>query len=112
MITCFLTLQINTDTFENSVDPDETARPSRLIRIYSVCHSVFDFRLSPLFASVEVDSRVKESISYPKETICTKCYSLYSGNKSKKKDFKMSSADMFTKYAEGLSYRHIASLAW
>ena len=27
---------------------------SHLIRIYTVCHSVFDFRLKPLFASVDM----------------------------------------------------------
>ena len=27
---------------------------NRLIRIYTVCHSVFDFRLKPLFASVDM----------------------------------------------------------
>ena len=30
----------------NSVGPDETT--SRLIRIYTVCHPIFDFRLNPL----------------------------------------------------------------
>ena len=32
------------DTFANSTDPDKTAR---LIRIYTVCHSVIDFGLIP-----------------------------------------------------------------
>ena len=27
---------------------------NRLFRIYTVCHSVFDFRLKPLFASVNM----------------------------------------------------------
>ena len=47
-------LQTKTDTSANSVDLDETAHMSRLIRIYTICHSVFDFRLKPLFASMDV----------------------------------------------------------
>ena len=37
--------------FANNVDPDET---SHLIWIYTVCHSDFNFRLKPLFASVDM----------------------------------------------------------
>ena len=44
------------DSCANSVDPGETAR---LIKIYTVCHSVFDIRLKPLFASVNM-SRFKD----------------------------------------------------
>ena len=46
-------LQTNTDTFANSVDPDETARRSRLIWIFIVCHSVIFFT-KPLFATMDV----------------------------------------------------------
>ena len=34
---------------------------SRLIRIYAVCHSVFDFKLKALFASVDM-SKVKDGM--------------------------------------------------
>ena len=47
-------LQNKTDTCANSVDPDETTHKSRLIRIFTVCHSVSDFRLKPLFASMDL----------------------------------------------------------
>ena len=40
------TLQANTDVYANSVDPDET---SRLIRIYTVCHSVYQSIETPIF---------------------------------------------------------------
>ena len=40
-----------TNLYANSVDPDETALYDRLVWIYTVCHSVFDFRLKPIFGS-------------------------------------------------------------
>ena len=48
--------QTETDTCTNSVDPDETARMSRLISIYTVCHSVFDVAciMKHLIASVDM----------------------------------------------------------
>ena len=48
--------QTETDTFTNSADPDETARMSRLISIYTVCHSVFDVTciMKHLIASVDM----------------------------------------------------------
>ena len=36
-----------TNPYWNSVDPDETAHMSRLIRIYAVCYSSIDFWLIP-----------------------------------------------------------------
>ena len=47
------TLQNKTYIFANSVDLDETAHMSHLIRICTICHSVFDFRLKPLLASID-----------------------------------------------------------
>ena len=41
------TLFAKTDTFANSINPDETVIMSRLIRICLVCHSVLDLQLSP-----------------------------------------------------------------
>ena len=52
--------QTKIDTCANSVDLDGT-ETSRLIRIYTVCHSKFDFRLKPLFASVDVSMFKDES---------------------------------------------------
>ena len=43
--------QTKTDICANSVEP---ILVTRLIRIYTVCHSVFDLRLKPLFASVNM----------------------------------------------------------
>ena len=39
--------QTKTGTFANSVDLEKTAHhePSRLIRVYTVCHSGFDFKM-------------------------------------------------------------------
>ena len=57
----FSARQSEINTCANKVDPDETAR---LIRIYATCHSVLDFRLKPLFASVDnPSSRMKASTS-------------------------------------------------
>ena len=55
----FQAWQTKTDTCANSVVPDQTAR---LIRIYIVCHSVVDFRLKPLFASMDM-SKFKDGRS-------------------------------------------------
>ena len=44
-------LQTNTDIFPNSADPD-------LIRIYTICRSVIDFRLKCLFAMEAVSIHV------------------------------------------------------
>ena len=55
----FSLTQTKTDTFctcVNSVDPDEMVRN---IWFYSVCHSIFNFRPKPLFASVDV-SKIKD----------------------------------------------------
>ena len=41
----------NQDTFATNVDPNEMAY---LIRIYIVCHSVFDFWLTPLFTTMDL----------------------------------------------------------
>ena len=49
-----LALQTPTDIHANTVDPDETAHMSRLIWIYTVCHSVCAFWQRPLFATVGV----------------------------------------------------------
>ena len=44
--------QTSPDTFASSADQNET---NRLIRIYTVCHSVIDFSLKPLvFATMDV----------------------------------------------------------
>ena len=53
------------DTYTNSVDPDETAHLSRLIRIYNVCRS-FYFYLGSLFATV--DSKMEDPTSETSET--------------------------------------------
>ena len=54
---------------------------SCLIRIYTVCHSVFDFRLKPLFASVDKskfkNGRVQFRNSRMKGLIITVLYSKY-----------------------------------
>ena len=54
-------LQTNTDTFANNVDPNETAR-SRLIRIDSVCHYVIYFCLKYLFATMDL-SQFRDDMS-------------------------------------------------
>ena len=45
--------QTKTCTCANSVDQMRRVVTRRLIRIYTVCHSVLDFGLKPLFASVD-----------------------------------------------------------
>ena len=55
--------QTKIDTCANSVDLDGT-ETSRLIRIYTVCHSKFDFRLKPLFASVDVSMFMDERVHF------------------------------------------------
>ena len=47
----FSALQAKTISCANSVQPDETVT-SHLIRIYTVCHSVFHFWMQTLFATV------------------------------------------------------------
>ena len=47
-------LLTNTDTFANSVDPDETTHMSRIIRIYTVCHSISEFSLICRFATMHM----------------------------------------------------------
>ena len=67
--TWWLICRANTDTFANSADSDETARYEHLIRIYTVCHSVYYyyyyyyyyFRLKPLSASVDISKSKDES---------------------------------------------------
>ena len=51
--------QTKTNSCINSVDPDET---SRLIRIYTVCLSVLEFRLKTLFSSMDVQIRGRKSL--------------------------------------------------
>ena len=46
-------LQTKTGTSQ-TVAPDETAQMSRLIWIYTVCYSIFYFRLEPLFALMDM----------------------------------------------------------
>ena len=46
-------LQISTDTFANSVDPDDRAHNEHFIRIYTVYHSIFIFD-TLLFAILRV----------------------------------------------------------
>ena len=48
-----LAWQTKTNSFAKRVDPEEMACKNRLIRIYTVCYSVFDFRLKLLLASVD-----------------------------------------------------------
>ena len=50
-------LKTNTDTFANSADLDEMAHNEtahNLIWICTVCHSIIDFWLKPLFATMDV----------------------------------------------------------
>ena len=47
-----LILRIKIDTYSKGVDQMRQILTSRLIKIYIVCHSVINFRLKSLFASV------------------------------------------------------------
>ena len=58
LITIGFYLFIPVDTFAKSAGPDDMVVISHQIRISTVCHSVFDFGLRPLFAVMNV-SRVR-----------------------------------------------------
>ena len=53
----FIPRQNKTDTYANSVT-------RRLIRIYIVCHSVFDLRLKPLFTAVDMSEFKDGSVHF------------------------------------------------
>ena len=53
-----------TNTYANSVDPDETACNGSLISIYDICHSVIEFGLTSFFVAIGMSKLKNGGVHY------------------------------------------------